>query len=76
MRESCRACGREVKVQIQKNTGYCCVRCHEAEFAPHDALGRLDRSTCGLCGDAYVECSKCSVYLCDCTRSETCEGAP
>lgn len=46
------------------------------EFAPHDDLGRLDRSICGLCNDAYVECSGCGIYLCDCTRSETCEGAP
>ncbi len=35
----------------------------------HDRNGRLDRSVCGLCGDAYVECSGCGVYLCDCTRA-------
>lgn len=36
----------------------------------HDRNGRLDRSVCVLCGDAYVECSGCGVYLCDCTRAE------
>lgn len=34
----------------------------------HDRDGRLDRSICAACGDAYVECSGCGVYLCDCTR--------
>lgn len=38
----------------------------------HDKRGRLDRSICALCGDAYVECSKCGVYLCECSRSEIC----
>ncbi len=42
----------------------------------HDTRGRLDRSICGLCNDAYVECSKCGVYLCECTRSEACVIPP
>ena len=45
-------------------------------LSPHDKRGRLDRSICGGCNDAYVECSKCGVYLCECTRSETCPIPP
>lgn len=48
-----------------------------AENDAHDRLGRLDRSICGACGDAYVECSKCGVYFCDCSRgSEPCVAPP
>lgn len=37
----------------------------------HDALGDLDRSICGQCNGAYVACSVCEVYFCDCTRRES-----
>ena len=29
--ERCHVCGKKVKVQIQKNTGYCSAKCEEAE---------------------------------------------
>lgn len=45
-------------------------------MASHDNRGQLDRSICGLCGDAYFECSKCGVYFCACTRSEACPIPP
>lgn len=47
-----------------------------AETVAHDRLGRLDRSICGACGDAFWECSKCGVYFCECARSSTCPTAP
>lgn len=28
--------------------------------------GQLDRSVCGFCHDAYVECTRCGVYSCPC----------
>lgn len=31
MSETCRTCGQEVKVQIQKNTGYCSAKCAEVD---------------------------------------------
>ena len=30
-KERCRVCGKKIKVQIQKNTGYCSQKCGMAE---------------------------------------------
>ena len=30
MAEICKNCEKEVRVQIQKNTGFCCVKCERA----------------------------------------------
>lgn len=41
-------------------------------MSQHDNKGELDRSICGVCRDAFWECSKCGVYFCECGRGEEC----
>lgn len=38
-KERCRTCGKKVRVQIQKNTGYCSTKCQEiGHSVDYDAL--------------------------------------
>lgn len=39
----------------------------------HRRDGKLDRSICGACDGAYIECTACGIYVCEC--ASPCDGS-